>query len=310
MRIDTSVIRTAVFIGSASTGTFIPYGTGFVVTTRYDHRAFQTLVTAKHVIDDIPGDFVHVRVNQTQGNASIVAAPKSNWLAHPDTEIDVMVCPAFMPTDKFDLLAVDLIGPMPLSEASRQSEDVGVGDDVAIVGMFVSRLGERRNIPIVRSGTIAAMPLEHIKTQYGFHHAYLIESRSIDGLSGSPVFLQLPRERVTTGSSIVPSRRPLYLLGMMLGHHEVINARDSIEIRQQSGTHPPTENAVTARVLLNTGIGIVLPVSDLYVTVDQPLLINQRKTALQGENAWREYIANSVHDSRIAQDDNYGLGPT
>lgn len=297
MRLNTEVIQSVVFIGWANNGPFVPYGTGFVTVSRYDGQAFQTLVTAKHVIEDIPGDIVFIRVNQRGGGAKLVAAKKESWYPHPSAAVDLMVCPAVFPMDQFQLMHIDFNTHLPLTQASIQSEAIGVGDDVAIVGMFVSRLGETRNIPVVRSGTIAAMPVEPIETKYGAHDAYLVETRSIDGLSGSPVFVQLPRERPVDGATIQKSHRVLYWMGMLLGHHEVINPRDAVEIKQRSASPPYSENAVTARVMLNTGIGIVLPASLVRQAVEQPAILTLRREIVEKLKTQRRFVA----DSAVAQ---------
>jgi hypothetical protein len=61
----------------------------------------------------------------------------------------------------------------------------------------VQRAGSTRNIPIVRTGVIAAMPAidEPFVRKGEEYHAYLAEMRSIGGLSGSPVFVFLDRTR-------------------------------------------------------------------------------------------------------------------
>jgi hypothetical protein len=60
------------------------------------------------------------------------------------------------------------------------------------IGLFTRRIGSQRNIPIVRIGNVAALPEELIRTRSGLMKAYLVEMRSIAGLSGSPVFVDLP----------------------------------------------------------------------------------------------------------------------
>ena len=45
--------------------------------------------------------------------------------------------------------------------------NIGVGDEIAIIGAFFPRIGETKNIPIVRIGTISAMP-EVPVPPYGF----------------------------------------------------------------------------------------------------------------------------------------------
>src|SRR5258705_8778907 len=62
-----------------------------------------------------------------------------------------------------------------------------------ITGLFLGHHGKSRNVPIVRFGTVSAMPGELLESTYTNkpHQSYVIESRSLGGLSGSPVFLIL-----------------------------------------------------------------------------------------------------------------------
>ena len=68
---------------------------------------------------------------------------------------------------------------------------IGPGDELFAIGLFSLRVGTQRNIPIVRSGILAAMPYDSEPFTKDGHpyHAYLAEMRSIGGLSGSPVFI-------------------------------------------------------------------------------------------------------------------------
>ena len=57
------------------------------------------------------------------------------------------------------------------------------------VGLFTKYFGRSNLIPIVRTGNIAMMPKEKVPLgSFGLTDAYLIEGRSIGGLSGSPIF--------------------------------------------------------------------------------------------------------------------------
>src|SRR5260370_40507944 len=92
--------------------------------------------------------------------------------------------------DKADSHAVGLNG----SRSAVVTQDVlvatriGLGEEVAIVGLFGSHYGKSRNIPIVRIGNIAAMLEEPVFTkEYGYIEAYLIEARSIGGFRGAAV---------------------------------------------------------------------------------------------------------------------------
>ena len=84
-----------------------------------------------------------------------------------------------------------------------KEKSIGLGEELLVVGLFASHHGRKMNIPIVRSGMIAAMPWEPIwdaKTGQNFE-AFLAEVRSIGGLSGSPVWVAVDPGR--PASSVV-----------------------------------------------------------------------------------------------------------
>ena len=83
MRVDDKVRKAVVFIGLAGPSSFIAHGTGFIGVNFIGEAGFQTLVTARHVIDSIPGDRVHVRLNTRDGEARIIEASEESWVAHP-----------------------------------------------------------------------------------------------------------------------------------------------------------------------------------------------------------------------------------
>src|SRR5689334_11059030 len=123
-----------------------------------------------------------------------------------------------------------------LTEEARDKYHVGTGDEVAIVGLFYSHFGEAKNVPIVRTGNIAAMPDEPVPTSHGLTDAYLVEVRSIGGISGSPVFTHLAVRPETTVLPAQPypqmERKTLakaehahYLLGLVQGYY-TINTQD------------------------------------------------------------------------------------
>jgi hypothetical protein len=68
-----------------------------------------------------------------------------------------------------------------------EAEQIGIGNEVAFAGLFVNHHGKKRNEPIVRFGNICGIPSEPVSTKAGDIEAYLVESRSVGGLSGSPV---------------------------------------------------------------------------------------------------------------------------
>ena len=98
-------------------------------------------------------------------------------------------------------------------------EGLGPGDDLYITGLFSEHYGKQRNLPIVRSGTLAAMPAEPVADyQTGLEYpAYIIEARSTGGLSGSPVFVRFAVGRVHEKKINLQNDR-FFFLGLVRGH--------------------------------------------------------------------------------------------
>jgi hypothetical protein len=71
-----------------------------------------------------------------------------------------------------------------------QGLGVGPGDEVFMVGRFVSREGKEKNTPAVRFGSLAMVPRESFgEEQVSSGEHFLVNCRSIFGYSGSPVFV-------------------------------------------------------------------------------------------------------------------------
>lgn len=252
-------------------GGVIPVGT--IATTGISY-----LVTAAHIIQKISEkeDFdgkILLRFNQRNGDAMSVATKAEDWHFHPDEkEIDVAVLPFVN-----ELAAVADIISLPISmfatEQLIKDKDIGIGDEVFLTGLFYNHHGKRRNTPIVRVGNIAAMPEEKVHSRIGFIDAYLVECRSIGGLSGSPVFVHLGWDSKTEEESILlmTNKRPHqhYFLGLMHGHWKV-------DIPTTQSSEGNTEDSVTVDSLINEavnmGIAIVVPAEKILEVIDQPMI--------------------------------------
>src|SRR5437764_14482248 len=78
-----------------------------------------------------------------------------------------------------------------------KSQRVGIGDLTYTVGLFRLLSGNKRNLPIVHSGIVSMMPSDERipvrdwRPPHGriFVEGYLVETGSLEGLSGSPVFM-------------------------------------------------------------------------------------------------------------------------
>jgi hypothetical protein len=294
VRIDDRIRKSVLFIGTATTGgLFTPKGTGFVTIFEIGEKVFQTLVTAKHVIDLVPTKEVAIRVNTWQGQARIVRIRKDWWFPHPDPNIDLMVAPTGLSREEFDILHLPINGKYDMTPQPGAAFPAALGDDVFIAGMFVSRMGETKNIPIARFGNISAMPEEKIRTAYGYHDAYLVESRSIDGLSGSPVFVPTPHF-VYDGKQVSVNQDFRYtLIGMVLGHPRAHNPDDLVEMPVRGRA----KKTKLAPVPLNTGIAVVLPIADIIAAIDQPVIRKNREEALRQEAKDRTFKADGAAES-------------
>ena len=252
-------------------------GTAFFMSYPLGETQFQVayIITAKHVIEGISkrsvDQKVYLRMNLKKGGIIFVETPIKDWIFHPkESNVDVAVLNL---TPKPDIVEYRTLPfNMAATEEIVQKEEIGVGDDVFLTGLFVNHFGSQRNIPIIRVGNIASMPEEKVHTEdLGDIDAYLVEARSIGGLSGSPVFAYLGAMR-RIGTSIQMGRQgPLfYWIGLMHGHFDLSKygidnlAKDSI-----------------ANLKINMGIAVVVPVWKILEVINQEVFMKARESELR-----------------------------
>ena len=282
MRVSDVIQKCAVFIGETVDGVFQPLATGFFVGYPVgNERATQYLVTAQHCVMQKPS--LQIRINTRNGQSEIYDLRSDRWSFHPDERrfVDVAVMPVAISPFLFDVAQISLRKEGLTPEIISQ-HDIGVGDEVFFPGLFVHHSGQGRNLPIIRVGTIAAMPDEPITTRSGDLNAYLVEARSIGGHSGSPVFVNMeaPRNYSPAKPKASPlagdDPKPYYLLGLIRGH---LRAKDSGEYA--------TADQTAKDLWVNSGIATVIPVQDIWDTLSQPELEEEeeRMKALEKERA-------------------------
>lgn len=283
MRVNEKVLSCIVFIGRGDEGHFTAFGTGFLAVRSTGGRLFQHIVTARHVIEKIGGDKVCVRINRLSGGLEHTYAERDYWTFHPDPTVDVAVCPTHVPPEEYAIYHVNLDVEIADDDVIAD-QMIGVGDEVFTAGMFTRHLGEFENRPIVRTGTIAAMLGEKIKTNMGLVEAYLVEARSIAGLSGSPVFVQLAPLRVMPGGKVRASTgRVHYFLGVMQGHHVT---QDPLDVASPDEDYAPGD--------MNTGIGVVIPCQRVVETTDVPKLKDSRERIAAETNKKSGFVPDSA----------------
>ena len=146
-----------------------------------------------------------------------VETNRDQWLDHPDPNVDLSLY-LYQWQDDFDHNVLPF--SMFVNEARIKEHSIGIGDEVFLIGLFSQHYGSQRNVPLLRVGNIAAMPEEPVQLRDGsMMDAYLVEARSIGGLSGSPVFVHLGFTRHVEGRVACALRGPsFFLLGLMHGH--------------------------------------------------------------------------------------------
>jgi hypothetical protein len=173
------------------------------------------LVTARHCVEQAEklGSEVLVRMTKTGGGVGFLPIPVSEWYFPDDESMDVAVVP-WRPLPGHEYVSI----PAAMMATSHDIYEygIGVGDDLIITGLFTGHKGERQNLPVVRMGTIAAMPSEPIidPDSGKAFRAYIAEVRSIGGLSGSPVYV---RVHDRSPGDLRPRRKAVefFLLGLV-----------------------------------------------------------------------------------------------
>jgi hypothetical protein len=258
-------------------------GTGFFVglESAEVQVSFCYLVTAKHVIVNAAqhstDGFAYIRINNKSGSFELVRAPLNAWIQHSsDTNVDVAIFPWAPDQNRYEFLLYPR--EMFVSSEVMRKQRIGIGDDVIMVGLFASHFGRQRNVPVVRVGNISMMPEEPVETQaFGPIDAYVIEARSIGGLSGSPVFVNIgyPRRIENDQGQIVNALGAganLYLLGLVHGHWDA----------KQDASDTLVVDAFAAREgRINMGMAIVVPCQKIMEVIDHPGLVDARRKEVE-----------------------------
>ncbi|WP_119268771.1 S1 family peptidase [Taklimakanibacter deserti] len=254
-----------VYIGTEANGQFSPNGTGFIVSHPLE-ESYRILfvITAAHVVKEIAGDTIYVRLNRKSGGAESIPIHEKKileWSAN-----DVAIFPLNIGADVYHYRALNF-DERQLKHAQALFEGISYGDDVYAVGLYTSHYGLTKNIPVVRSGHVALLPGEEpVRGPEGnYLDAYLVELRTIAGLSGSPVFLNPPQMRSRDGK-VEHLEGDHYLpIGVLIGYHVVESKQDQVLVPQwqtsDPDADPPASLSLDER---NTGFGVVVPIEKVF----------------------------------------------
>ncbi len=268
MRVPDQVSKCVLFVGLPDSEPDPYRGTSYIVTVpgrNQNHFAF--MVTARHVAEKLQGENFNIRANKKRGGTAELRGLADNpWWYHP-TEREAVDCAVtmFAPSQIRELdiehIPIDLF----LDDQKTREHNIGVGDEVFIAGLFTKVADTSRNIPIVRTGNVAMIPGEEIYFNDRFIAANLIESRSIGGLSGSPVFVRptLQLQIAEEGGKPIILNGPgrIFFFGSVIGHWEV----------------PAEDFKITVAEAVNMGIAPVVPAQKIREVIMQDALVEIMK---------------------------------
>ena len=279
-------------------------GTGFLVEYVERGQPFKYLVTCRHVAEQLDVDFF-LRVNTLREGVANLPIEVAEWEYHPDEAVDLAATDIGLNALHFDVLS------LPLSNRTTASA-LGCGQRVHIVGLFRLHYGEKRNVPMVHTGHIAALPDSNEKVpiknrssgQILMAEAYLVEAQTLEGLSGSPVFVQ---EYVawnainkSDGSNIAISAfGSVRLLGVYQGAWDARPGEILAADRNLSGT-----------LRVPVGMGIVVPIERVVELIERnETLKTRRETVIQLRRERTAATMDSAFSSSSGQETNLEDNP-
>ena len=256
-------------------------GTGFFVNEEVvDGLWAGYIVTCGHCIAPLeaetPVTSISLRLNLRSGGSAEIETEVANWERHPSSDVAMY---ALMPDQSiFDYKHFP--ARPGASKEFRDEKRIDSGDDIFMTGRLIYHPGATRMLPIVRVGSIAAFPEDPVRLATGEENVILIETRSLGGLSGSPVFVHFGdwRRDENGNLGVLPNPEPgsqwdggpNYLLGVMHGFYPT------------KGNDPDGIGDATKEPL-NTGIGVVIPVERIHDLIETPRFKEQREMAKKQE---------------------------
>ena len=270
MRAPNEILKTVGFVAEHAQyeigkDSYDPEATGFFVEmpSKVMHAAGTPyFVTAKHVVEKFANRSLAVITNKKGGGIARLEIGK--WYTHSDKSVDVAIA-KFIYKDELDFFFTPL--DMFLDPTSMEQKQIGIGDEIYMPGLFVFyNPGKEltRNVPLMRYGNIAMLPDEPIQTSSGFAEVYLIEARSIGGISGSPVFARRTANIQVNASGfqrfLHGASNEFYLLGLMHGHWDI----DARAINNPKPKLSPSG--------VNIGLAMVVPAHKILEVLNHPEL--------------------------------------
>jgi hypothetical protein len=278
-------------------------GTGFLL----EHAGAPYFVTAKHLAEEVRSDPFLIRLNKRDGTSENLPVDKLKWFHHPDHTVDISAVP-FLITALSHYECAYIQPHFVITDEKMRRYDIGVGSLTYTVGLFRLLSGGKRNLPITYMGNIAMLPKDERipvidwtdpdKQRIINVEGYLIAAQSLDGLSGSPVFVRpevdLNLSKVMVGPEIAEKK--------ICGPHIQIQL---LGLWQGSWTARPDEIMAANHgdeITVPVGTGIVVPYQKIAEVLEmdeakeaRKLWIKSRRTPAARTEATRSSRDNADH---------------
>jgi hypothetical protein len=258
------LLNCVVFLGERTARGIEWKGTGFLVGIPHQsdgEKRHVLLFTAEHCVGTRTG--LVARVNGPGGAPRVMDLPSGpKWYRYPKEfltppEDAVDLAATLIPTADAEALYVaghrwvslqmfledhsetEPAPPQtsypPLQWTDEPSRGIGVGDEVVAFGLLRVFTGTERNRPIARTGNIAMQGHDVLQIRRknpdkswttSMMRLYLTEVRSIQGESGSPVFVKIRQ-------NVGEHRYQVALLGLLIGHW--VDREDDESLKENLG---------------------------------------------------------------------------
>lgn len=252
-------------------------GSGFLVgyTLENNPQYYQLyFVTNRHVIEEFSNPVV--RMNLVNGGIDYIETNRNRWIIHPEGD-DLAVYPLDISQDEFRFYSINT----KIFATRHMLHDFSImpGDEVFMMGRFVSLEGTIENTPTARFGNIARTIGEKIKNKFdNMQESLLIDCRSIPGYSGSPVFITLYPPKPRPPWYLVPEQQQYNMMrhGPFLLGIDWVHIRNWQTVEQLNRETNQFEENLDMRVATNTGLAGVIPAWRLLDLLDREDLKMQR----------------------------------
>jgi hypothetical protein len=231
----------------------------------------------------VQGGFSVIRVNRTDGKAEIIELGPEDWEFDPQAGYDLAVAPIETEPGhrlKFSMTAAE---SFVTEEHFRTKEggNLGVGDDVFMVGRFVDHDGGPTNQPAARFGHISIGPTNILGPFHKNVATICLDTNSRTGFSGSPIYvyrtnnsdLELLFQEAAHGRIMTYHRPMLMLLGVHIGQF-----REWWEYKEHGLADDADEGQMTAGQIRGlSGMTKVAPAWALHALLDIPKFKEERE---------------------------------